>query len=405
MFRLFVTVGSGWTGRELSGRITVDNDGVQTTYFTKKTVSATSTEATLDSTIQVNVPKDKITRTTKYFAEIVECATGSGTMQTPRFPASDSIALGVRQTGVLKIKVIPMTANGLSPDTGDTALGVYKALFLAMYPITSLEFSVGSNVNVSDDQDWEGMLDQIRAKRQSDAPTADIYYFGLFKPTATLREYCGSGCTAGIGYVPSSATAASQRAALGLAFADATSAETMAHEVGHNHGRNHAPCVQGGSIAGVDGSYPYSNGAIGSYGWDQRTSKLIAPDRTDIMGYCNNKWISDYTYEGILKRVASVNGAPTTSTIVPSELVHPWRVLLVGARGPRWGISIDEPMGPAGVAEPAEVLDASGQVIEMTTVYRTEISDVGAFSFEVPVPEPGWASVRVAGAAPIAFAR
>jgi hypothetical protein len=62
-------------------------------------------------------------------------------------------------------------------------------------------------------------------------------------------------------------------------------------------------------------------------------------------------------------------------------------------------------MGPAGVAEAAEVLDASGQVIEMTTVYRAEISDIGAFSFEVPVPELGWASVRVAGAAPIAFAR
>jgi hypothetical protein len=405
VFRLFVTVGSGWTARELSGRVVVDNGGTVNTYYAKKTVSATSAEATLDSTFVVTVPKDKITRMTRYYAEVVECGTGSGSAQTPRFPTANNVALGARETGVLKVRLIPITANNMKPDTSETALNVYKALFLAMYPITTLEFTVGDAVTAASATNWTGMLDQIRAKRASDAPSADIYYYGLLKPTATLREYCGGGCTAGIGYVPSSATAASQRAALGLAFADATSAETMAHEVGHNHGRNHAPCVQGGSISGVDGNYPQSNGSIGVYGWDQRTSKLIAPDRTDIMGYCNNKWISDYTYEGILKRIATVNGAPTTSVIVPSELVHPWRVLLLDEQGPRWGIPIDEPMGPAGVAEAAEVLDAAGQVIEMTTVYRTEISDIGAYSFEVPVPEPGWASVRVAGAPPIAFAR
>jgi hypothetical protein len=274
-----------------------------------------------------------------------------------------------------------------------------------MYPITSIEFTVGNVLNAPDDQDWTGMLDSVRARRASEAPPADVYYYGLLKPTATLRDYCGSGCTAGIGYVPggSGTQQAAQRAALGLAFADATSAETMAHEVGHNHGRNHAPCVQGGSISGVDGSYPYSNGAIGVWGWDSRSSKLIATDRTDIMGYCNNKWISDYTYQGILTRVRTVNGA--TSSLVPSELVHPWLVLLLDAKGARWGIPIETPAAPAGTAEPAEVLDAAGQVIEMTTVYRTEVSDIGAFSFEVPVAQPGWASLRVAGGAPIAFVR
>lgn len=404
VFRLFVTVGTGWAARELSGRVVVDNGGEVNTYYAKKNISANSAEATLDSTFVVTVPKDKITRTTRYQTEIVECGTGSGAMGTPRFPAAENLALGAKETGILKIRVMPFSANGMQPDTSETALNVYKAMFLAMYPITNVEFSVGAVLNASDDQNWTGMLDQVRAKRQSDAPTADVYYYGLLKPTATLREYCGGGCTAGIGYVPGSATQATQRAALGLAFADATSAETMAHEVGHNHGRNHAPCVQGGSISGVDGSFPYSNGAVGVWGWDSRTSKLIATDRTDIMGYCNNKWISDYTYEGILKRVATVNGA-SANVIVPSELVQPWRVLLLDGRGARWGIPIDEPMAPAGTAEMAEILDASGQMIEATTVYRSEISDIGAFSFEVPAPEPGWHSVRVAGAAPLVFAR
>jgi hypothetical protein len=189
---------------------------------------------------------------------------------------------------------------------------------------------------------------------------------------------------------------------MGLAFSDETSAETMAHEIGHNHSRNHAPCVQGGSISGVDGNYPHSGGAVGVWGWDNRTSKLVATNRTDIMGYCDDKWISDYTYQGILTRLATVNGAPP-NVLIPSELVHPWRVLLLDAQGARWGVPIDKPAAPAGMAEAAEVLDASGSTIATVTVYRTEISDIGAFSFEVPVPEPGWDSVRVAGSAPLAF--
>jgi hypothetical protein len=300
--------------------------------------------------------------------------------------------------------LIPINVNSMQPDLTDTGLAIYKALLLAMYPITTVEFTIGAVLNSSSATNWTGMLDQLRARRQSDAPAADIYYYGMMKPTATLRDFCGGGCTAGIGYVPqgSGTQQASQRVAMGLAFADATSADTMAHEVGHNHGRNHAPCAQGGSIAGVDASYPHSGGAIGVWGWDNRSSKLVATDRTDIMGYCNNKWISDYTYQGILTRLATVNGAPPNE-FIPSELVHPWRVLLLDAEGARWGVPIDEPVAPAGVAEGAEVLDASGQVIATVSVYRTEISDIGAFSFEVPVPEPGWHSVRVAGSAPLAF--
>ncbi|MFZ5892629.1 MAG: zinc-dependent metalloprotease family protein [Myxococcota bacterium] len=407
VFRLFVTVGSGFSARSLSGRVFVDNGGTVDMYYAKLNVTGNSAEGTLGTTFQVTVPKEKLTRTTQYYAEVVECGTGSGGVQSPRFPATGQLALGVRETGVLKIKVIPLSANSMVPDTSATALEIYKKLFMAMYPITSIDMSVGDTLTVSNAQDWTGMLDQVRAKRQSDQPTPDVYYYGFLKPTSTLQQYCGSGCTAGIGYVVNSAgtstQTASQRASLGLAFADNTSAQTMAHEIGHNHGRNHAPCVQGGSISGVDANFPTSNGQIGSYGWDSRTSALIAPDRTDIMGYCNNKWISDYTYNGMTTRVATLNGAPM-NVVLPPELIHPWRVLLLDAGGPRWGIPITDSVAPAGAAELADVLDANGVRITRVNVFRTEISDIDAFSFEVPPPEPGWAAVQVAGAPPIRFA-
>jgi hypothetical protein len=404
VFRVFVTVGTGFTARSMSARVFVQNGATIDTYYGKRTVSGSSQQATLDSTFQVTLPKEKITRDTRYAVEVVECdGNGSGGVQSPRFPAADSAALAARTTGGLKIKLIPIQANSMVADTSETALASYRALMLAMYPITTIDFSVGTPITAADDQDWNGMLDAVRAKRQTDAPAADVYYYGVLKPTATLREYCGSGCTAGIGFVPqgSNTQQASQRAALGLAFADAASAETMAHEVGHNHGRNHAPCVQGGSISGVDAGYPNSNGAIGVYGWDLRTQRLIAPDRTDIMGYCNNKWISDYTYDGLLNRVALVNGA--TNVLISEESLHPWRVLLLDSRGARWGVPIDEPSLPAGEPEPAEVLDAAGQVIDAVDVYRTQVSDIEAFSIQVPVPEAGWSKIRIAGAGSVGF--
>jgi hypothetical protein len=78
----------------------------------------------------------------------------------------------------------------------------------------------------------------------------------------------------------------------------------MAHEIGHTHGREHAPC----GTSSFDEDYPYANGTIGVRGFDRRTSTFIEPTSNDILGFCGNQWISDYTYDGLLERVAFVNG-------------------------------------------------------------------------------------------------
>ena len=412
MFRVFVTTGSSFVARSLSARVYVQNDSAVDSYFAKATISGSSDEATLSSTFQVLVPKEKITQGTRYAVEVVECGgSDPGAVQSPRFPTTDGLALGARVTGGLKIKLIPMLANSLLPDTSDAALNVYRSQMLATYPITNVDFSVGDQVSVSDATDWNTMLDQIRAKRTADKPAADVYYFGLLKPATTLKAYCGNGCVAGIGFVVpdagggSAAQQASGRAALGLAYGDATSAETMVHEVGHNHGRNHAPCVPaGGTISGVDTNYPYPNAQIGVYGWDSRSSTtLIPPTYTDIMGYCSKRWLSDYTYDGLLNRVAQVDSLSMSELSVPADQVHPWRVALLDAGRARWGIPIRDPQLPMGQPEEAQILDANSRVMATTTVYRTEVSDVDAFSVLVPEPEPGWASVRIAGAAALPF--
>ena len=72
---------------------------------------------------------------------------------------------------------------------------------------------------------------------------------------------------------------------------------TVAHELGHNMSLLHAPC---GNPKFVDGSYPYRDGSIGSWGYDFRSEKLVPPSRRDLMSYCRPRWISDYHFSRAL---------------------------------------------------------------------------------------------------------
>ncbi len=401
VFRVFVTPGSSWTTRELSARVTIVNGAASQEYFSKKMVSGASSEGNTQSTFQITVPAEEILETTQYRVELVECGTPpSGMVTTPLFPLDGEANLGARVTGPLKITMVPFLCNSLTPDTTEEGLQIYHDILQAMYPVSGVEFTVGQQLSTGYPVDWNDALDAVRSRRQQDGPSADVYYYGLLKCEDTFREFCGNGCTAGIGYVSNQAQA---RASMGIAFTDNQSAGTMAHEIGHNHGRNHAPCVpQGGSISGVDQQFPYDGGNIGVWGYDSRTKELVDPDGiTDIMGYCNNKWISDYTYDGLVTRVASVNGA--NEILLNRDLLDTWRVILLDKAGPRWGRPVTTLAPPVGMAEVAEMLDADGDLIEHTIVYRNEVPDIDAASIMVPSPKRGWAAVRLSGVPALPF--
>jgi hypothetical protein len=85
------------------------------------------------------------------------------------------------------------------------------------------------------------------------------------------------------------------------------------HEIAHSLNRYHAEyCGAGGGEA-----YPYSTGRISPdltgnsaiYGFDITSRTIYPPSWKDVMTYCANQWVSDFTYEGIRDRLVSLGSA------------------------------------------------------------------------------------------------
>ena len=100
------------------------------------------------------------------------------------------------------------------------------------------------------------------------------------------------------------------------------SAWVLAHELGHNYGRRHvAGC---GNPRNTDSSYPYINGTMsdetaGHLGFNAYRRKLLPLWGTgDLMSYCPNNWISDYTWKHLYNRVGNGYGPWISSARKPS---------------------------------------------------------------------------------------
>jgi Peptidase M66 len=417
LVRVFVQPAPGFQSRQLSARITLQDQGAAPRYFWQTIdVSGPSSEPVSASTFNIELPKDAFNPGTQYAVELREtsrCTALSGTPVGARFPETGLLPVGARATGPIKVMLVPVRyeadGSGRLPDTSPEQLNLMSRRLYAMYPTTDVMLSVRDVVG-TDRTQLGDMLDQMRELRTSDAPPTDLAYYGLVRQAETFVDYCQGSCTTGIaGFGSMSGTAS---AGMGVGFPE-SAASTFVHELGHIYRRPHAPC---GGAAAPDENYPYPNAGLGSWGYDLETRELFDPqNHVDFMSYCSPDWISDYNYQQILERIIVVNqratlqvegtapGAPLPAPPPPGP-AQAFRTLRVSKAGrASWGLELHARLAPPGDPIHLKALNAAGAVVEELAA-TFEDGPEGEQAYFIPAGHADWHAIQVPGGPLVSYA-
>jgi hypothetical protein len=328
LMRLYLATDGNYNGQQVKARLSIQ--GVNDPIEVDAAVSGSPKDNNLNSTLNFKIPGASIQPGFSYRVDLLQpSADSKGPNPGAHYPSDGFAKTNAASNGPgIKIKLVPIQygADGSNrvPDTSPQMVQGYKNLFMAMYPTASVDISVRQPAPYDGAVDangngWEELLTHLGDVRAGDNAPNDVYYYGAFAPASSFGAFCGGGCVAGLGNI-GSASAAYLRAAIGLGFSDdggTVAWETAVHEIGHTHGRYHSPC---GGAAGPDPAYPHAGAIIGVWGYNPITSQLFDPNKTtDVMGYCQPIWISDYTWKGIFTRIKQVNGA---NFVAPPELMN-----------------------------------------------------------------------------------
>ncbi len=252
-------------------------------------------EASVNSSWNLAVPGSLIQPNLSILADVDPSNTITEANEADNnFPASGTpVPLDVRTASTFNVRFVPVlqSANGSVGNVTTANQDQFTAQALKMHPLASISsnvrttpYTTTTTAAVTADNSnnaWTTILNELNALRVSEG--GSLYYYGVVHTTY-------SSGVAGIGYV-------GLPTAVGWDNLPSAS-EVAAHEWGHNWGRQHAPC---GGANNPDASFPYGGGYIGVYGYDVGAGQVKSPTTShDLMGYCDNEWISDYTYTAVL---------------------------------------------------------------------------------------------------------
>ncbi|HEX6616700.1 MAG TPA: hypothetical protein VF046_10380 [Gemmatimonadales bacterium] len=292
--RVFV-VANGTNTAKPDVRVRFFEGGVQVSELSltapSQSVPLTASEGRLGSSWNVPIPGALIRQNLSIQATVDPANTVPEVDESDNdYPAGGvPLALDVRTVPTFDVRFVPViqSANGRRGNVSNANKATYLQAAMKVHPLAAYDADLRAPYTTSQpvvqadngNNAWNRILNELDALRTADGSSR--YYYGVINPPY-------DGGIAGIGYIGGPTAMGWDRA--GADF-------VAAHEWGHNWGRQHAPC---GDPSGPDPDYPYAGGAIGVYGFDVAAQSLKTPNSTDIMGYCANEWISDYTYKGVL---------------------------------------------------------------------------------------------------------
>ena len=295
---------------------------------------------------------------------------------TARIPETGRLAIEVGAMPLFDLTLVPFlwdedpnlaivgTARSMAADPENHEL-LWETRTLL--PVGELEVKAHETVTTSSNHSRD-LLRETSAMRVMEGGTG--HYMGMMSPP--VRGFAGLAWIHG-------------RSSFSQADAD-----LIAHELGHNFSLRHAPC---GSPASPDPAFPDSDGSIAVWGYDSRgVGRLVAPDRPDIMSYCNPVWISDYHFTNALRFRLSDADSVGLPMVTPST-----QALLL------WG-GVDADGVP--FLEPAFVVDAPPALPGSSGGFRLagrtdEGVELFSFSFDMPEVADGDGSSGFAFVLPV----
>jgi len=235
------------------------------------------------------------------------------------FPLNGTpLALNVTTVPDFNITLVPVRQNrsGLLGVASNTVLNMLKSIWplgVVNVRTRTTPLVIDYALTSSSFDEWSFLVRDLEIARRAD-PQAQ-YYYGLVRINYT------SGVLGLAGGIPALSAVGVDE---GTPFGAAEARLTLAHEMGHTIGLRHAPC---GGAAGPDPAFPFNDGRSGAYGLDIAAGNVLkVPSGTDVMGYCDNQWVSVYNYRNVFDiRTRNPNGVPANLTSVAA----PTSVLMV----------------------------------------------------------------------------
>ncbi len=408
LVRVFLDPDPGFVTRDLRVSLVLQNGSGPITRARIGRVSGPSSDADRNSTFEFVVDASELTGVTELRVAVTEAdveTPGNGAPERTVFVSATDLpgGLPVEAGEDIVIVILPFryTADesNREPDLNPQVLAELKAFLESLWPVREVTVQIGDTVEWDQDilgtgDGFEAALFEVEERRKNASVSRNTHFYGMFDPADSYAEFCDGTCTVGLAYTPGATSAPQYRTAVGVGFTDtrAVTEWTLGHEASHALGRSHAPC--GSGVVGIDSSYPYGDGSIGTWGYDRRTDLLLEPTTTfDVMGYCQQSWwISDYHFEALHERAVALSIAPAA----PARTVT---ALRVDGANQVTAVTDARLHGPAtGMGRPVtvELVDEQGTGRGVRTGWRVGLSHLpgGVVLLDEALPDGWTARVR-----------